>query len=59
MSMDSTPSKDTIWQTRLKRKICQSVVYKRPILQTEINAGLGGRAGKRFTKPMSPENRQE
>jgi hypothetical protein len=38
--MDSTPpSKDTIWQTGLKRKIQQSFVYKRPILLTEINTG--------------------
>jgi hypothetical protein len=38
--MDSTsPSKDTIWQTGLKRKIQQSVVYKRHILLTEINTG--------------------
>jgi hypothetical protein len=35
--MDSTPpSKDTVWQTGLKRKIWQCVVYKRPILLTEI-----------------------
>jgi hypothetical protein len=32
MLMDLTPSsKDTIWQTGLKRKIQQSVVYRRPI----------------------------
>jgi hypothetical protein len=34
-------SKDTIWQTGLKRKIQQSVVYKRPISLTETNTGLG------------------
>jgi hypothetical protein len=50
--MDSTPpSKDTIWQTGLKRKLRQSVVYKRLILLTEINTGLGWKAGRRFTKP--------
>jgi hypothetical protein len=38
MSVDSTPrSKDTIWQTGLKRKIQQYVVNKRPILLKEIN----------------------
>jgi hypothetical protein len=40
MLMDSIPpSKVTIWQTGLKRKIPQSVVYKRPILLTKINTG--------------------
>jgi hypothetical protein len=59
MSMDSTPSsKDTIWQTGLKRKIQQSVVYRRPISLTETNNGLGGKLGRRFTNSMAPENRQ-
>jgi hypothetical protein len=41
-SMDSTPpSKDTIWQTGLKRKIQQFIVYRRPISLTETNTGLG------------------
>jgi hypothetical protein len=41
ISTNSTPpSKNTLWQTGLKRKIQQSVVYKRPILLTEINTGL-------------------
>jgi hypothetical protein len=31
------PSKDTNWQTGLKRKIEQSVVYRRPTSSTEIN----------------------
>jgi hypothetical protein len=58
--MDSTlPSKDTIWQTGLKRKSQCSVVYKSPILLTDICTGLGWKAGRRFTKPMTPENRQE
>jgi hypothetical protein len=36
MSTDSTsPSKDTVWQTGLKRKIQQSVVYRRPLSLTE------------------------
>jgi hypothetical protein len=40
--MDSIPpSKDTIWKTGLKKKIQQSVVYKRTILLAEINSGLG------------------
>jgi hypothetical protein len=42
MLMDLTPpSKDTDWQTGLKRKIQQSVVYRRPISLAEINIGLG------------------
>jgi chloramphenicol O-acetyltransferase len=44
--MDSTPpSKDTVLQTGLKRKIQQSI-YKRPILLTEINMGLQRKASK-------------
>jgi hypothetical protein len=43
MPMDSTSSpKDTLWQTGLKRKVQQSVVYKGLILLTEINTGLVG-----------------
>jgi hypothetical protein len=58
--MDSTPpSKDTVWQSGSKRKIRQFVVYKRPTLLTEINTGLGGKDGRRFTKTMVPQNRQE
>jgi hypothetical protein len=36
----NTPLKDTIWQTGMKKKIQQSVVYKRHIFLTEINTGL-------------------
>jgi hypothetical protein len=40
--MDSiTPSKDTDWQTALKKKIQQSAIYKRTTLLTEINTELG------------------
>jgi hypothetical protein len=28
-------------------------------LLTETSTGLGGKAGRRFTKAMAPENRQE
>jgi hypothetical protein len=35
------------------------VAYRRPISSIEISIGLGGKAGRRFTKPMAPENRQE
>jgi hypothetical protein len=59
MSTDSTSaSKDTFWQTGLKRKIRQSVVYNRPIILTEINTGLGCKA-RRFIRLMTHENRQE
>jgi hypothetical protein len=58
MSMDSTPPSIHLWQTRLERKIQQSVVYKRLILLIEINTGLGRKAG-RFTKPMAPQNSKE
>jgi hypothetical protein len=36
-------------QNGLKRKIQQFVAYRRPISQTEINIGLGRKAGRRFT----------
>jgi hypothetical protein len=60
ISMYSTPpSKHTAWESGLKRKIWQSVVYKRLILLTEINTGFRWKARRRFTKLMAPENRQE
>jgi hypothetical protein len=47
--MDLTsPSKNTIWQTGLKRNIQQSVVYRRPISLTETNTGLRWKAWKKF-----------
>jgi hypothetical protein len=54
--MNSTsPSKDTIWQTGLKSKSWQSVVYKRATLLTEINTGWGWKAIRSFTKPTTPQ----
>jgi hypothetical protein len=45
--MDSTPpSNDTLRTTELKRKIQQSVVYKRPSLLTEIYSGLERKVGQ-------------
>jgi hypothetical protein len=52
------PSKDTAWQTGLKRKIQQSVAYTRPISLTETITGIGLKAGRRFTKLILPQNRQ-
>jgi hypothetical protein len=41
MLMDLTlPSKDTLRQSGLKRKIQESVDYRRPISLTETNTGL-------------------
>jgi hypothetical protein len=52
--MDSIPtSKDTVWQTGLKRKTQQSVVYRRPISLTETNIGLERKVGRRFTISMA------
>jgi hypothetical protein len=48
------PSKDTVWQTGLKRKIQQFVVYRRPISLTGTSTGIGWKARRRFTKPMPP-----
>jgi hypothetical protein len=53
------PSKDTVWQNGSKRKIQQSVVHRRSLSLTETSTDLGRKAGRRFTKPMAPENRQE
>jgi hypothetical protein len=54
--MASTPpSKDIDWQTELKRKSQQFVVYKKPMLQIETNTALGWKSGKRFTKLMNPK----
>jgi hypothetical protein len=36
--------------------ICCSL---KAILLTEINTGLGQKAGRRFINPMAPENRHE
>jgi hypothetical protein len=56
MSMDSTlPSKDNVWQTGLKRKIQQSVVYKRPTLLTAINTGLGKRLEEDLPSQWPPK----
>jgi hypothetical protein len=35
------PSKDTVWQTGLKRKIQQSVDYRGPFSSIETSIGLG------------------
>jgi hypothetical protein len=46
MLMDLIPPlKDTVWQTGLKRRIQQSVAYRRPISLTKISTG----PGERFT----------
>jgi hypothetical protein len=52
------PSKDTFWQTGLKRKIQQCVAYRRSISSTETSTGLGLKA-RRFTKARAPQNRKE
>jgi hypothetical protein len=50
MSTDSmSPSKDTVWQTGLERKIQQSVIYRIPISLTKTNTDLGWNAERRFT----------
>jgi hypothetical protein len=35
------PSKDTDWQTGLKRKNQQFVAYRKPVSSIEISIGLG------------------
>jgi hypothetical protein len=49
----------SVWQSGLKRTIQQSVDYRRPTFFVEINGGLGRKAGRRFTKSMVSQNRQE
>jgi hypothetical protein len=43
----------------IKKKIQQSVAYRKCISSTETRTSLGSKARRRFTKPMAPENRQE
>jgi hypothetical protein len=43
----------------IKRKLQQSVVYRRPISLTEISTGLEQKATRRFTKTMATKHRQE
>jgi hypothetical protein len=45
--------------TGLKRKIQQSVIYKRPISLTGTSTGLGWKARRRFNKLMAHKNKQE
>jgi hypothetical protein len=53
MSMDSTPpSKDTICQTGLKRKIQQSVVYNRTTLKNRNKHWLRMKDWKNIYKPI-------
>jgi hypothetical protein len=54
----NSPSKDTDWQTRFKRKIQLPAAYRRPTSLTEISTGLELKAGRRYTKPVVPENRR-
>jgi hypothetical protein len=55
----NSPIKRHLLAKWIKRKIQQSVVYRRPISSTETSTGLGRKAGRRLTKPMAPQNRQE
>jgi hypothetical protein len=55
----NSPSKCIIWQTGLKKKTWQSVVYKKPTLQAETNIALVWKGGKIYAKQMVLENRQE
>jgi hypothetical protein len=47
----NSPIKNTVWPPGLKRKIQQSVAYRRPISLTETSTGLRWKAGRQFTKP--------
>jgi hypothetical protein len=55
----NSPKKDTIWQTGLKRKIQQSVAYRRPISLTETTTRLGERLEEDLPSQWLPQNRQE
>jgi hypothetical protein len=49
------PSKDTVWQTGLKRKIQQSVAYRRPISLTEISTVLSERLEEDLPNQRPPK----
>jgi hypothetical protein len=46
----------TKWIKKEDPTIC---CLQETISMTEISIGLGSKAGRSFTKPMAPENRQE
>jgi exonuclease III len=48
------PSKYTIWQTGLKRKIQQFIAYRRPISSIEISIGLGWKGWKKIYQANGP-----
>jgi hypothetical protein len=49
------PSKDTVWQTGLKRKIQQSAAYRRPISLTETKLAKGERLEKDLPSQWPPK----
>jgi hypothetical protein len=53
LNVNGLNSPITVWQTGLKRKIQQSVVYRRHISLTETSTDLRWKTGRRFTKPMA------
>jgi hypothetical protein len=53
------PSKDTIWQTALKRKSQQSLAYRRPISLTETSTGFRVKGWKKIYPASGPQNRHE
>jgi hypothetical protein len=59
MLMNLIPQSKNYLANWIKKETQQSFVYRRPTSVTETSTGLGGRAGRRFTKPMAPLNRQE
>jgi hypothetical protein len=49
------PSKDTTWQTGLKRKLQQSAAYRRPISLIETSTGWGERLEEDLPRQWSPK----
>jgi hypothetical protein len=56
MLTDLTPSsKDTFWQTGLKRKTQQPIVYRRSTSLTETSTGLGKRLEEDLPSQWPPK----
>jgi hypothetical protein len=52
----NSPIKRNLLANLIKKEDPTICCFRRPISLTEISTGLRWKAGRRFTKPMAPEN---